>query len=148
VPILIISAFRTPFKQAVIKSLKKVGLFAVLLYFAMLSTNLLIKEKLNPWFTIAIWDIAGVQSQRGKAGRLVLQAQPLVNDIDGLQKYNCLSSDDLLFGSSPLFNVRTPYSEGSSPGSTGAAHLMELWKNSVLGHPVLYLKHRYCVGRV
>ncbi|MGY4659949.1 hypothetical protein ACVWZ9_000743 [Pseudomonas chlororaphis] len=90
-------------------------------------------EKFNPWLSVAIWDIAGVES----------------NSEQGvtIPGYRCATSDPLVFGENKRFLVNLPaYSEGTSTNKESEKYL-KLWIETIISNPIAYVKHRICVAK-
>lgn len=147
-PLLFMACIKAQRTSRTLWRYRTIGIFIVILIVSNYAVNFLVSERLNPWYTIAIWDIAGVHKRMGIEGSRELATEVVVNDITGIEKYTCATSDELLFGPSPLFKVKTPYSEGKFSEALTAANLASLWKESLFNHPLLYVRHRLCVAKV
>ncbi len=110
------------------------SIFLVLLLFflSLKSFGLMVEKKLNPWVTIAAWDVAGTH---------YFSSDYMV---DG---YNCRTSDPLVFGGAQPFKVNLPEGALLRPVEDEAREVKALWFAEITSHPVSYLRHRMCVGK-
>lgn len=93
-----------------------------------------VEKKLNPWTTIAIWDIAGTLKLSGER-----------NDLPG---YNCATSDPLVFGQHRLYTVNLPEGPVLNTLSEEATVIKKDWVSAVANHPLAYIEHRLCIAKV
>lgn len=93
--------------------------------------DLSVEKKLNPWVTIAAWDIAGTENF---SSRRVLG-------------YNCQTSDPLVWGDHAMFKINLPEGPLIRTKKEEASEIFNEWKNIVFRHPQAYLKHRMCVAK-
>lgn len=90
-----------------------------------------IDKRLNPWLPIAIWDIAGIQQRLG------------AQQYDF--KYNCFTSDPLLFEKSAPFVVNLPQGNKIRDIQEESLFFKKLWFENVHQHTLEYLQHRWCI---
>lgn len=93
-----------------------------------------IEKKLNPWVTIAAWDIAGIEQRSGE------------KDLGSI--YNCNTSDPLVWGDTKRFSVNLPEGDYVTPVKEESSYFFKLWFSSIIKHPVSYVEHRMCVAKV
>lgn len=110
-----------------------------------------VQLRLNPWLTIAMWDIAGVASQGGQAqlpaymqGWREQQHRDLTSLLQ--QGYRCETSDFLVFTQgAPPFNL--PGRPQQLDPATESSQLKAAWLASITANPRAYFAHRWCVAR-
>ncbi|WP_265498626.1 hypothetical protein [Providencia rustigianii] len=92
-----------------------------------------IEKKLNPWVTIAAWDIVGIEQRSGE------------KDLSSI--YNCSTSDPLVWGDTKRFSVNLPEGDYVTPVKEESSYFFKLWFNSIIKHPASYFEHRMCVAK-
>lgn len=108
------------------------GLFFVSFSFLSNFFGSSVTKALNPWITIAIWDIGGVDVYSG--------GNKYVNT------YNCRTSDQLVWGgAAPKINL--PEGQVLVDVKIEAKNYMDNWKSAIVYSPVSYIKHRLCVAK-
>lgn len=93
----------------------------------------MVEKRLNPWVTVAIWDIGGVKNSLGGGGSVL--------------GYNCATSDSLTFGEHRLFEANLPEEPLRMDARREAREIKRSWVESVVSSPGAYLSHRLCVAR-
>ena len=90
-----------------------------------------VEKRLNPWATIAIWDIAGISN--GTESK---------NPLPG---YYCTTSDPLVFGEHRLYSITLP--EEPDDKVDEAMEIPQAWLDAITSHPTAYINHRLCVAK-
>nr|BCN22390.1 hypothetical protein [Vibrio mimicus] len=92
-----------------------------------------VTKELNPWVTIASWDIAGISYFSGSQ--------------EYITSYNCKTSDSLVWGDSSKFVINLPEEEIIHDKDEESNIFKKMWLDSVVSSPQAYLLHRACVAK-
>ncbi len=132
---LIFSSDKTRLRSVLMRtSLQALMLCLVILGATSLYVNTWVEKKLNPWVTIAIWDIAGIFNNSSVEIKL--------------PGYNCATSDPIVFGAHRLFQINLPEGALINSQAEEKKRISDAWLKAIFNHPISYIEHRMCIAKV